>query len=237
MVSEDSVKIIFGELPPLLTGLEKYLSMACQLKIFKGEVIDLAPCDSILYVKSGKLHECVNRLDTSTLDFAFFGSGTIVMQSEKTEYLALCDKVNICAYDNTIAYLFDREKFYEIICSDSQLFKDFTDFGFAYRQMLHQRLIMTSCLDADLRIIGLLNRLCNTVSENENGEYFIPCKLTQQEMADYLFMHVTTCNRIFASLKQQKIVHKTRKGFTIPHREKLNELLLTEKEGRCAGKI
>ena len=85
--------------------------------------------------------------------------------------------------------------------------------------------MLTYCMDDDERIKGWLQRLCCEVTAEEDGVYHIKCEMTQQEISDYLFIHVTTFNRIFTKLKQKKICLKTRKGFEITDAERLKEAL------------
>lgn len=225
MKSNPSLCLLFGLLPPSMTILEKYLDSALEEKIFKHEVVSeqstASTDDSFLYVKSGLLKVCSHRCDGSELNFSQFGAGTLMEQQVIGWQPDLCDPLHIIACENTVAYRFAPNDFYEILSHNPQVFFAYQNFHADYFRMLTQRTSMTSCLDADQRILGWLLRLCSGVPIAADGSCFIPCSLTQQEIADYLFIHVTTFHRIFTSLKNKKVVEKNRKGFVIPHYGKL----------------
>lgn len=214
-----ALQILFGELPPLAGGLDPYLEQGTRMKIFRNERISLDR-DSleslgVLFVHTGLLKLAVHRpLSDTALTFCFYGERTVL---ECRGGMGLPDRSRtyIEACQNTIAYAFSHEKFLEILGCDEGLMSQYDQMQAAQLSLLLQRMELTACLDAGQRVVGWLIQLCRQSEPDGNGGYWIPCLLTQQEIAEYLMIHVTTFNRVFSELKRNGIVEKQRGGLRI----------------------
>lgn len=215
---------LFGSLPPLGGCLEGYLDRGTCRKVFQGERISFDSADreeAVIYVGSGRLKLAASRHGASGLDFCFFGADTVLDRRNGGEGTG---ELFVQACENTVVYTFSRESFLQILQQDSRVLRAYTDFQAAQLSILLQRVEMTACLNADQRVVGWLIQLCRAV-EPDGNVYEIPCPLTQQEIADYLFIHVTTFNRVFGDLKRRGLVEKHRGSFVIHDRKGLEMLL------------
>lgn len=220
-----ALQILFGRLPPLEWGVEQYLDQGKCLKIFQNERIPFdreAPEEpGVFYVQSGLLKLSVHRpLSATGLDFCYYGDRTL-LERRTAASLSGCGQMYIEACKNTIAYAFTQREFFELLRRDRALLKQYHQLHSAQLSLLFQRMELTACLDAEQRVAGWLMQLCCQSAPEEAGKYFIPCRLTQQEIADYLLIHVTTFNRVFSELKKESIVEKKRSGFLVHDFEKL----------------
>ena len=215
---------LFGSLPPVGGCLEKYLERGTCRKIFQGEEVSFDCAgdeESVSYVRSGRLKLASVRHGVSALDFCFFSADTILDQRDSR---GTAGRLYVQACENSVIYTFPREVFLQILQRDSRVLRAYTDFQAAQLSILLQRVEMTACLNADQRVVGWLIQLCRA-AEPTGETYTIPCPLTQQEIADYLFIHVTTFNRVFGDLKRRGLVEKHRGAFVI-HDLKGLEILL-----------
>lgn len=216
---------LFGSLPPVGGCLEGYLERGTCRKIFQGEEVSFDCAgdeESVSYVRSGRLKLASVRHGVSALDFCFFGDGTILDRRDSRGTAG--GQLYVQACENSVIYTFPREVFLQILQQDSRVLRAYTDFQAAQLSILLRRVEMTACLNADQRVVGWLIQLCQAVEPGGNV-YKIPCPLTQQEIADYLFIHVTTFNRVFGDLKRRGLVEKHRGAFVIHDRKGLEMLL------------
>ena len=222
------LSILFGIVPPILKPLEKCISSQKKIKIFKGEALTKLKEEknSILYIQSGMLKVSCERTNGTLLDVAFFAEGTIIEQNHVLMCPHVCEPSKIVACENTVVYLLEQSELFKILCENEELMGLYNDFKAVYFHMLTERTLMTSCLDADQRILGWLVKLCKNTVKNDDGSCFIPCVLTQQQISDYLFIHVTTFHRVFSSLKKEQLLKKTRTGFFVKNSHMLEKFLL-----------
>ena len=207
--------------------MEKYVISYPKMKIFKGETLTRPKEEqqNILFVKSGMLKVSCERTNGSLLDVAFFGEGTIIEQNDVLICPNMCEPSKIIACENTVTYSIPQKDFYKALYEKEDFIECYNKFKAIYFHMLTERTLMTSCLDADQRILGWLVKLCINTDRNEDGSSFIPCTLTQQQISDYLFIHVTTFHRVFSLLKKQGLLKKTRNGFYVSCCNELEKLL------------
>jgi CRP-like cAMP-binding protein len=94
-----------------------------------------------------------------------------------------------------------------------------------YNVLQKQRILMTAGLSSSQRLLSWLAKLCNKTQPNTRGWYKIPCTLTQQQIADILFIHVTTCNKLFSRLYKEGIAERTRSHIVIYQFDKMKQYL------------
>ena len=219
MEKSAALQILMGRLPPMEKGFEDYLERGTCLKIFQNERLPFDWEDEedygVLYIHRGLLKLAVHRPYSGTgLNYCFYGDDTLLERRPAAAPVS-GEQMYIEACENTVAYGFTRQVFSSILKGDGALLEQYQRFQDLQRSLLFQRMELTACLDAEERVVGWLIQLCRRSAPDGEGEYVIPCGLTQQEIADYLFIHVTTFNRIFGELKKKGIVEKRRSGFLI----------------------
>ncbi|MBU5627034.1 Crp/Fnr family transcriptional regulator [Oscillibacter sp. MSJ-2] len=220
-----ALQILFGRLPPLEGRFDQYLDQGKCLKIFQNERIsfdrEASQEPGVFYVQTGLLKLSVHRpLSATGLDFCYYGERTI-LERRTAASLSGCGRMYIEACENTIAYAFSQREFFELLGKDRALLEQYHQLYAAQLSLLFRRMELTACLDAEQRVVGWLIQLCRQSTPDGEGGCFIPCRLTQQEIADYLLIHVTTFNRVFSELKKESIVEKKRSGFLVHDVERL----------------
>lgn len=223
-----ALQTLFGRLPPIDCAFEQYFDRGKCLKIFQNERIcfDQESQENlgVFYVQTGLLKLSARRpYHDATLNFCFYGEKTL-LERRVSKALFGRGEIYVEACENTVAYGYTHEAFFEILRQDETLFQQYTQLHSAQMSLQFQRMELTACLDAGQRVVGWLVELCRQVCADEAGEHFIPCRLTQQEIADYLLIHVTTFNRVFSELKKECLVEKNRNGFLIHDFERLQAL-------------
>ena len=220
-----ALQLLLGRLPPLEESFEGYLERGKCLKIFQNEQLPFDWQDEedygVLYIRQGLLKLAVHRPYSGTdLNYCFYGDATLLERRQAVGPVS-GQQMYIEACENTVAYGFTQREFFAILKENEALLRQYQRLHEVQRSLLFQRMELTACLDAGERVVGWLIQLCRRSSPDERGEYVISCGLTQQEIADYLFIHVTTFNRIFGELKKEGIVEKRRGSFLIHDLERL----------------
>ena len=109
--------------------------------------------------------------------------------------------------NNTIVFqVFSKQTFYELTVTDRELFDEYVDAASTYSSLLKQRLLITAGLTGSQRLLNWLDKLCQCSTSDSDGSYTITCNMTQQQIADFPFIHVTTCNKLFSKLNRDNIV-------------------------------
>lgn len=229
MVNSDKLSIFYGKLPDTFLNIAPYLDKGQEMRLFKGEELSSycsVGCDDfVLYILKGQMKLEVRRSDESFVDFVFCSEGSIIQMVPVSSWAELCDHAQMVACENSVVYLFSKNTLLDILSHDRDLLENYLDQISNHLLLLRQRYMMTSGLDSDQRVLGWISHLCMGSECNSDGVYEIPCTLTQQQIAEFLFIHVTTCNRMFSSLKKQGIVTKTRTVLIVRNYKLLMEFL------------
>lgn len=228
MSEYSTLALLSGILPPAMLRLEEHVERGTVLKIFKQELLnenrEQEQAEPFYYIRSGMLKVFARRSNGSELNLVFYGTGTLLELPMVRSTLEICDTLELIACENTVLVTFSKEALFEIFRQDPMVFADYQQMHIAIFRMLTQRMRMTACMDAQQRIWRWLFYLAQDGEALKNGHCRIDCPLTQQEIADYLFVHITTFHRIFTNLKQQKILTKTKSGFEILNLEAFETL-------------
>ena len=226
MTNQEMGKVYLGEMPFKLNQLEKYLSFGQEFRYFSGESIVKIRDDSFIwYIKSGSFKICVSRSDGTEIDFSYCRSGSILQVNQFVMNASIWDPAYFVATENSVAVKFNRKQFYELIKQDPILFDEYIDNASSYSTLLKQRLLITAGQGAAQRLLTWLDKLCCCQEPEQNGTYIIKCELTQQQIADLLFIHVTTCNKLFSKLSKNGIVRHMKGKLVIVQHDMLREYL------------
>lgn len=207
-----------------ISRMEQYSSDGEELRLFKGETLEKNQSDSfIFYIRSGRFKICVRRSDNTVIDFAYCVKGGILQINQFLMNAVPWDPAFFEAVENSVIIRFTREQFYRIICQDQELFNQYVDNASAYSTLLKQRLLLTSSPNSAQRVFAWLEKLCDCNEPEIDGVFRIDCHLTQKQVADLLFIHVTTCNKILSKLNAEHIAQLQRGKLTIWDRKRLQK--------------
>ena len=216
MGAMDFGKLYFGELPTTLPRFGKYLEYGQELRFFSGESIAAQQGDGfIFYIKSGSFKITITKEDGTVTDFAYCHKDCILQTNPMLEHATLWDPADCVAVENSVVVRFGRQRFYELIQQDQELFFEYIDNASTYSSLLKQRILITANLQSSQRLLTWVDKLCQCSVLDSEGIYRIPCHMTQQQIADFLFIHVTTCNKLFSALNREKILQHRKGMLTI----------------------
>lgn len=218
-------------------NFDRYKHLGKLHKIFCDEYITCSCNDGddpyLYYIDSGKIQICFERSDNSTLIIAHRYAGN-VFQAEYLGFASIShDRLKFIALENSIIISFTKNELFALLKQDDELMDDFLYVVHMTYSTLCHRLMNTSSLSSSQRFLTWLDKLCMSAGPNPQGHYVIPCHLTQQQIADYLFIHVSTCNKIIASLEKEHILIKTKTQIIVCDLEKLEKFLLSESKLIC----
>lgn len=182
----------------------------------------------LYYIVSGSVKVLYLRKDLSTLELFHREKGNI-LQTEYSHFASICnDRLRVVANENTVVSAFTKGQFYELLQKDKMLFDEFLYIVHITYATFSHRLINTFGLSAGEKLLHWLNKLCSITPADCFGGYKLPCQLTQQQIADLLYIHVTTCNKIFSLLEKRRLVKKEKSYIYVYNWEKLNDYLESE---------
>jgi len=224
--------ILTAKHPPRQSKFANYVHLGLTQKFFQGEIV--AKCCKneddlyLYYIISGKMKVYYERNDHTQLELYHREQGNI-FQTEYLNFASICtDRLRIVAVENTIVSAFTKKQLYELIQIDKSLFEEFLFCVHLTYATLAHRIINTAGLSSVEKILTWLNKMCSINEPDANGHYKLPCNLTQQEIADLLFVHVTTCNRLLNYLEKENLIKKTKNYIFVYDRAKLQESLENE---------
>lgn len=215
----------------------KYSNIGLKYKLFQNEFIDNCCNDDddpyLYYILSGKMQIAFVRPDGSILGIAQRDAGS-VFQAEYCGFASISgDKLKFIALENSILISFSKKQIFDLLKQDDELLEDYFYIVHLTYATLAHRLMNTAYLSSSQRFLTWLDKLCKTSSPNNQGHYVIDCDLTQQQIADLLFIHVTTCNKLIAGLEKEKIIKKTKKHIYVYDLTKLDQYLVNESKIIC----
>jgi CRP/FNR family cyclic AMP-dependent transcriptional regulator len=204
----------------------KYLSVGRELRYFVGDSLCSLQKDGFFfYIKNGSFKITVQRPDGTNTDFSYCRAGTVLQTNRLVMDTKPWDPADCVAMENSVVVQFTREQFRLIIANDSLMFDEYVDNASTYTSLLKQRLLVTAGLNSGQRLLTWIDKLCQCNEATIDGVYEIDCPLTQQQIADYLFIHVTTCNKLFSKLNKERIVRYQKGKLTVFQYQKLQEYL------------
>ncbi|QNL45699.1 Crp/Fnr family transcriptional regulator [Oscillibacter hominis] len=208
-------KILMGEFPFTLPHLEQYLHQGEELRLFAGEKLDQSIIERkfLLYVWQGKGACVITRPDRTTFRFLTMGEKITCFSNIITPYTEYSQSWDIMALENTVLVAFAKEQVYAFLKEDPVLSEEYMEFASTYHTVMQRRVLLTANLTSSQRVLTWLYGLCGGCCDRQTCE--IPCTLNQQEIADILLVHISTCNKIFAWLQENGVAAKTKSKLCI----------------------
>jgi len=183
----------------------------------------------LYYIISGSIRVRYQRSDDTSIELFYRDKGNI-LQAEYIQFGSICnDKLKMLAKQNTVVSAFSKKQLFELLQNDKELFDEFLYTIHLTYATLGHRIINTALLSSSEKILNWLGKLCSVNEPDKQGYYKLPCELTQQQIADLLFIHVTTCNKLFSFLERDNLVKKTKKHILVYDWQTLQEFLEDEK--------
>ncbi|MEY8393993.1 hypothetical protein AALB64_04065 [Lachnospiraceae bacterium 45-P1] len=167
----------------------------------------------------------IKRDNGTPIDFCYCRQGGCLQLNDLVMNTEEWNIPVVTAAQNTIVIAFTKDQFYGFLQKDRQVFDEYVNSASSYSTMLRQCLMVTAGLNASLRILTWLDRLCQCSMPDSNGIYTIECNLTQQQIADIPFIHVSACNKIFSKLLTEHIAQHTRNKLVIYDNKKIKHLI------------
>lgn len=226
MDRKDMARLYLGEQPFQMRTLQKYLDQGREYRVFSGEALCCNDSSIFLYyIKRGSFKLCVQYLNGELNDYCYCKEGTTIQINPLLIRAEPSDPPFIIAVENSILVGFSLEQIYELIKQDADLFREYVDTSSSYSTLLKQHLVITSSLTANQRLLTWLDKLCSFHEPDSKGFYAIPCSLTQQQIADYLCIHLTTCNKLLHALTNNKVIRREKKVLYVCNRSFIQEHL------------
>ena len=225
----NSILMPMPKFPTRELCFNKYAHLGTKHKLFQGEFINSC-CNSnddpyLYYIESGKILIGFERADGSVLSIAHRVKGN-AFQCEYSGFASFSnDRLKNIALENSLLVSFSKKQFKELIKEDDQFMEDFLYIVHMYYATVGQRLLNTASLHANQKLLTWLDKLCKINFPNEQGHYAIECNITQQNIADLLFIHVTTCNKLLAELEREGIIKKTKEFLYIYDLNKIEKYM------------
>lgn len=191
-----------------------YIDRAHKIKLFKGECIQNVTrgIDDLyyFYVDQGEIETSFENEEGARTFIRSCNEGN-AFSSQYEGFASIGRyKASFVAKRNSVVYAFSQKQLYDIAREDDAIFYEFIYVcHISFAQSGH-RIANISAQPAEKRLAMWLQKLCLTQAPNPNGTYTIPCKLSLQQLADLLNMHVTTCTKLLSGLEEKGVVRRTR---------------------------
>lgn len=231
-IYNDGRAVFLGYWPHKFCRLAKYLDQGKEHRIFKDEEIDNqinSEEDPFLYyILKGKFKLYATYHNDALIDFTYCTAGNFMWINTPSPMVELCNLSRPLALENSVLISFTKIQFHQLISNDAELFNEYLDGISSYCLQLKQRVLMTAGLSSSQRLLRWLDKLCLGTPRESDASFIIECDLTQQQISDLLFIHVTTCNKLFARLASEQIARKTKKSIIVYNHERLKYYLENE---------
>lgn len=219
-------QILTGTFPLTIAQLQMYQSLGSQIKIFEGEDVSFPDSDQafLLYLKSGSLSASVSQPDNLFFRYMVYPACSAISYPILPPTGPLSRSWTITALSNTIAVSFSRAQVKILLKQDNIFLEQYMDYMSKQQLLLQKRTLMTASLTSSQRILCWLYELCQCVESQDSDILHIPCCLSQQDIADILILHTSTCNKSFSALRQNGIARKDKNHIAVCYK-KLREYI------------
>lgn len=225
----DAVLIPGRPFRPLVFG--QYLDRGAEHRLFEGEIVDTV-CRSggdpyLYYVVSGCMEALYLHDDGSSLPLYKRSAGN-AFQGEFAGIASMGHThLAFKAIENSVVVGFTYDQTYELVRQDPQAFEDLIYVTHMCFGQFGHRLDGVSMQSSSRRMLSWLKKLVDVNKPDADGCYRIPCGMTMQDISDHLLIHVTTCSRIFGTLKARGVADRTR-NYLLIHDPAALEALVAE---------
>ncbi|MDR3307706.1 MAG: Crp/Fnr family transcriptional regulator [Coriobacteriales bacterium] len=224
---EDFTAILIPTMPYQRLGIARYIDRAKKRKLFKDEYIISVANDPddlyYYYVEKGQLRCSFTKINGEPATLFYRNEGNAF----SAEYGGIASlgqyKMHYVATRDTIVFGFTQKQLYEIMQEDPAIYYEFIMVcHMAFGQMGH-RISNGSVPSSMERIIIWLRKLCAVHTPDAEGVYTIESNITIQQLAEMLFIHVTTCSRLLNTLETEGIIERTRHTIRVLAPDRLEE--------------
>lgn len=238
-IYNDGRAVFLGYWPHQFSRLASYLDIGKEHRIFKGEEIDNKINNNddpfLFYILQGKFKLRATYHNSTPIDFTYCTAGNFMWLNTPSPLVELCSLSKPQAMENSVIVSFTKAQFHQLIANDPLLFDEYLDGISGYCLQLKQRVLMTAGLSASQRLLQWLDKLCLGTPRENDGSYMIECDLTQQQISNLLFIHVTTCNKLFAKLASENIARKTKRQIIVYRHDRIKYYLENELDIKITG--
>ena len=223
------INVYLGMTNNLNEHWKKHIDHLPEQKCFAGERL-ICPQKSFFYyyIKNGRFKMGVEKTDGTTICYAYCCAGATMKMNGPFLHMDGFNVPFVEAVENSIICGFSFDELYSLIVKDRGVFEDIMNSNSVYSTMLRERLEIISGVSATNRLLTWLDKLCGCICPDEQGAYAIECNMTQQQIADLLCIHVTTCNKLFSKLKVKGITQHTKRNIYVYRRDLLLSYLNQE---------
>ena len=221
-------RMYMGQMTLPMPAITRYAASRPEQRYFAGEMVFPDENMFIIVVKQGKFNLCVEKADGSLFVYTQTMPGCCIKCSESILLPNQLDTPIMIAAENSVITSFSRDDFYALVSKDKAVFDEMMDFSTFFSHLLRERLLIVGGLPANIRLLTWLDRLCECYPQETDGSFQIACDLTQQQIADLLFIHISTCNKLFSSLEKEKIAVYRRREIKVCRRDKIKQIISRE---------
>lgn len=216
---QDYSSILMPTHPFKRLKIANYIAQAKKKKLFKGEWVRTVArgIDDpyYYYIQEGQIEVSFERESGEGVPL-FWRNADNAFSCEYLDFASIGRyKARFVATENTVLFAFTQRQLHHLFTEDAELFYEFIYVcHMSFAQMGH-RLSMTGYQSSTKRLIMWLKKLCVEREKDAGGIYCIECDMTLQQIADLLFLHVTTCTKLFAALEAEGALKRTRTHIAI----------------------
>jgi len=227
LTADDYTAVLIPTMPFRKLKIAQYIDQAKKRKLFKGEVITSVANDLddlyYFYVEKGQLCCSFTKINGEPAALFCRNEGNAF----SVEYGGIASlgayKMHYVATKDTIVFGFTQRQLYEIMREDQDIFAEFIMVcHMAFGQMGH-RISNAGVSSSMERFVIWLRKLCAVREPDADGVYTIESNITIQQLAELLFVHVTTCSRIIKTLETEGVIKRTRSGIKVFALDRLTE--------------
>jgi CRP/FNR family cyclic AMP-dependent transcriptional regulator len=225
---EEQTAVMVPTMPFRQLKIVDYIDQAKKRKLFKGEHI-IGAANSIedlyyYYVEKGQLRCSFTKINGEPATLFYRNKGNAF----SIEYGGIASvgeyKMHWIATTDTVVFGFTQQQLYNIMLSDPDVFYEFILVcHMAFGQLGH-RITSIGVQSAMKRLVFWLQKLCAQREPDAQGVYTVPVVITNQQLAELLNLHVTTCSRLVSTLEVEGLIRRTRNEITIFDLARLSEL-------------
>ena len=207
-------------------AIAKYKNQGHKKKLFKGEFFTTVaryPDDPYFYyVDEGQIMVMFETESGQSVPVAWRNEGNAF--SAEYNRIATIDRyqTRCLATKNTVLFSFTQQQLLELFAEDPDVFYDFVRSTHMHFGQMGHRLSVAANPSSTKRLVMWLKKLCAVHPANEDGTYTIPCTMTLKQIADYLFVHITTCTKLISALEDDGVIRRTRSEITVLDPQKLD---------------
>ena len=223
----DYISVLVPTMPFKQLKIGNYIDRAKKRKLFKNEYIigKAADLDDLYYyyVEKGQMRCSFTKINGEPVNLFYRNAGN-AFSIEYGNIASLGEyKMRWIATTDTVVFGFSQRQLYEIAMADPEIFNEFVFVcHMAFGQMGH-RISNVGVSSSMQRIIFWLQKLCSVYQPDERGVYTVPVRITNQQLAELLHLHVTTCSRLMSALEIDGIIQRSRDTITVYDVDRLTE--------------